>query len=158
MRVLAVRRRPALSQSDSNLVATYAPDRLRDMLSECDFVLVSAALTPETRGLIGAPELACMKPEAVIVNVGRGPIIVEAALTEALEKKQIRGAALDVFDREPLPPEHPFYKMENVLLSPHCADRIPGWIELAVETFIDNFRRFTKGEPLLNLVDKKAGY
>jgi len=158
MRVLAVRRRPALSKSDPNLAATYAPDRLQDMLSECDFVLVAAALTPETRGLIGASELACMKPDAVIINLGRGPIIVESALIQSLEKKQIRGAALDVFDREPLPPEHPFYKMENVLLSPHCADHIPGWIELAVETFLDNFLRFTKGEPLLNLVDKKAGY
>jgi phosphoglycerate dehydrogenase-like enzyme len=158
MRVLALRRRPALSKSDPNLAGAYSPDRLKDMLGECDFVLVAAALTPETRGLIGASELACMKPEAVIINVGRGPIVVESDLIQALEKRQIRGAALDVFDLEPLPPDHPFYKMANVLLSPHCADHIPGWIELAVETFLDNFLRFTRDELLLNVVDKKAGY
>jgi len=158
MRVLAVRRRPALSDADPKLAASYAPDRLREMLAECDFVLVAAALTPETRGWIGAQELAAMKPTAVIMNVGRGPIIVESALIQALENGQIRGAALDVFDREPLPAEHPFYRMENVLLSPHCADHIPGWLELAVDVFLDNTRRFVQGEPLRNIVDKIAGY
>jgi phosphoglycerate dehydrogenase-like enzyme len=158
MRVLAVRRRPALSKADLNLAATYPMDRLKGLLPECDFVLVAAALTPETRGLIGAPEFAVMKPSAVIINLGRGPIIQESALVDALQTQRIRGAALDVFDQEPLPPEHPFYKMENVLLSPHNADHIPGWIEVAVEIFLDNFQRFLKGEPLLNLVDKKAGY
>ncbi len=158
MRVLAVRRRPATSNSDPNLAATYAVERLKEMLAECDFVLVAAPLTPETRGLIGAPEFASMKPTSVIINVGRGPVIVESALIEALEKARIRGAALDVFDHEPLPANHPFYKMENVLLSPHCADRVSGWLELAVDVFLDNMERFAKGEPLRNVVDKRAGY
>ncbi|HME10899.1 MAG TPA: D-2-hydroxyacid dehydrogenase [Bryobacteraceae bacterium] len=158
MRVIAVRRRPNLSNSDPTLASTYAPDRLKEMLAECDFVLVAAPLTPETRGLIGAPEFAVMKRTSVIMNVGRGPVIVESALIEALETAQIRGAALDVFDQEPLAAGHPFYKMENVLLSPHCADHIPGWLELAVDVFLENTRRFVKGEPLRNIVDKQAGY
>ena len=106
MRVLAVRRRPALSESDPNLAATYGIDRLPDMLAECDFVLVAAALTPETRGMMGAAEFAAMKPTAVVINVGRGPILVESALIDALQDGRIRGAALDVFDQEPLPPDH----------------------------------------------------
>lgn len=158
MRVLAVRRRPALSESDPNLAATYGIDRLPDMLAECDFVLVAAALTAETRGMMGAAEFAAMKPTAVVINVGRGPILVESALIDALQDGRIRGAALDVFDQEPLPPDHAFYGMENVLLSPHCADHIPGWLQLAMDVFLDNMRRFARGEPLRNIVDKKAGY
>jgi len=99
-----------------------------------------------------------MRPNAVVINVGRGPVIDEAALIRALETNQIRGAALDVFDVEPLPPGHPFYKLPNVLLSPHTADHTVGWVESAVEMFVRNFDHFVKGEPLENVVDKRAGY
>ena len=108
--------------------------------------------------MVGEKELARMKPTAVIINVGRGPVIDEAALVQALQRKRILGAALDVFDTEPLPAGHAFYGLENVLLSPHTADHTPGWIESAVEFFLDNFERFRTGEPLRNLVDKRAGY
>jgi len=79
-------------------------------------------------------------------------------MIQALSEKRIRGAALDVFDAEPLPAGHPFYSMENVLLSPHCADHTRGWLEPAMEIFLDSFERFRKGQPLRNVVDKKLGY
>lgn len=158
MRVVAVRRRIALSGSDPNLDSIYPPEQLEEMLAASDYVLVAAPSTPETRGMIGEPELNCMKSSAVIMNVGRGPVIVETALVQALENKRIRGAALDVFDHEPLPDGHPFYKLDNVLLSPHCADHTVGWVELAVDLFVENFHRFQDGQTLMNIVDKKAGY
>jgi phosphoglycerate dehydrogenase-like enzyme len=158
MRVVAIRRRPNLSRSDPVLDAVYPPERLNDLLRESDYVVVAAPNTPETRGLIGAPQLAMMKPTAVIINVGRGPVISESALIRALEDRQIRGAALDVFDEEPLPAGHPFFRLQNVLLSPHCADHTTGWIEKAVQVFVRNFDHFVKGEPLENMVNKQAGY
>jgi phosphoglycerate dehydrogenase-like enzyme len=99
-----------------------------------------------------------MKPTGVLINVGRGAVVDEPALIRALETGKIRGAALDVFAVEPLPARHPFYKMENVLLSPHTADHVQDFIHLAVECFLENLRRFQANEPLLNLVDKHAGY
>ena len=86
------------------------------------------------------------------------PVINEAAMVSALQENRIRGAALDVFDKEPLPAGHPFWTMKNVLLSPHCADHTEGWLDDATNFFIENVRRFAKGEPLQNIVDKKAGY
>ncbi|MDQ6759211.1 MAG: D-2-hydroxyacid dehydrogenase [Acidobacteriota bacterium] len=158
MQVLAIRRRTALSTDDPNLDAVFAPEQLEDMLAASDFLLIAAPNTPDTRGMIGEPELNYMKSSAVIINVGRGPVIVETALVQALENKRIRGAALDVFDHEPLPAGHPFYSLDNVLLSPHCADHTVGWVELAVDLFIENFKLFEAGQPLKNIVDKKAGY
>lgn len=158
MKVLAMRRRPELSASDPRVDRVYGHDGLGEMMAASDFVAVCSPITPETRGLIGAAELAAMKPSAVILNVGRGPVIVESALIEALREKRIRGAVLDVFDTEPLPPDHPFYGLDNVLLSPHSADHTPGWTDHSMRLFIRNFRRYAGGEPLENVVNKKAGY
>jgi phosphoglycerate dehydrogenase-like enzyme len=119
---------------------------------------VATPLTPETRGMIGEAELSAMKTTAVILNIGRGPVIVESDLIAALTAKRIRGAALDVFDEEPLPEGHAFYRLENVLLSPHSADHTVGWADLAMHVFLKNFQRFRDAQPLQNLVDKKAGY
>jgi phosphoglycerate dehydrogenase-like enzyme len=152
MRVLAMRRNPDKSKGECG------PDGLIDMTRRCDYVVASAPLTPETRGMIGVREIAAMKPTAVLMNVGRGPVIDEAALIPALREHRIRGAALDVFTHEPLPPEHPFFTFDNVLLSPHCADNTPTWNEEAMHFFLQNFDRFAKGDPLLNIVDKHAGY
>jgi phosphoglycerate dehydrogenase-like enzyme len=152
MRVLAVRRNPDKTRGE------FGPDGLIDMIRQCDYVVASAPLTPETRGMIGVREIAAMKPTAVLMNVGRGPVIDETALIPALAEKRIRGAALDVFTHEPLPPEHPFFTFDNVLLSPHCADNTPTWNEEAMRFFLQNFDRFAKNEPLLNVVDKHAGY
>jgi phosphoglycerate dehydrogenase-like enzyme len=160
MRVLAIKRHsPPLFKPDDPLVdQIYSPDRRIEMLSRCDYVVVSAPLTSETRGLIGKSEFAAMKTTAVLINVGRGPIIDEAAMINALLESRIKGAALDVFDQEPLPDRHPFYKLENVLLSPHCADHTPDWLDQAMQFFLTQFERFRNGEPLLNLVNKKLGY
>jgi phosphoglycerate dehydrogenase-like enzyme len=158
MRVTAIRRKPALSTSDPLLDAIYSPDRLHDLLREADYVLISAPNTPETKGMIGERELEAMKESAVLMNVGRGPLIDEAALIDVLRCNRIRGAALDVFNEEPLPAGHPFYDLKNVLLSPHAADHFSGWIESAVRMFVRNFDHYVKGEPLENVVDKRAGY
>jgi len=159
MRVLAVKRNASpLTGADPLVERIYRPEQRIEMISRCDYVLVAAPLTSETRGMIGEPEFAAMKPTAVVINVGRGPVIDETALVSALSNGRIKGAALDVFDHEPLPQGHPFYKLENVLLSPHCADHTPDWLDKAMRFFIAQFERFRKGEPLLNVVDKKLGY
>lgn len=159
MTVLAVRRHASTSKTVDPLVAqTYAPERRLEMISRCDYVVVAAPLTSETRGMIGEAEFAVMKPTAVVINVGRGPVINEEAMIGALSSGRIRGAALDVFDHEPLPAGHPFYKLENILLSPHCADHTPDWLDNAMKFFIEQYERFRRGEALLNVVDKKLGY
>ena len=158
MRVLALRRRPELCSGDPLVDEALPPARLRELLARSDYVTVAAPLTAETRGWIGEAEIACMPSSAVLINVGRGPVVREDALVDALEARRIRGAALDVFDREPLPGGHPFYRLDNVLLSPHCADHTPDWMERAMRCFLDNFARFDRGEPLRNVVDKRRGY
>ena len=136
----------------------YSPAERCEMIALCDYVVVAAPLTAETRGMIGEAEFAAMKPDGVMINVGRGPVIDEPAMLKALTEGRIKGAGLDVFTHEPLPDGHPFYKMENVLLSPHCADHTMDWLEQAMRFFIENFERYAKGEPLRNVVDKKLGY
>jgi len=128
------------------------------MLPRCDYIVVATPLTAETRGMIAEPEFTAMKNSAVVINVGRGPIINEDALIHALSTNRIKGAALDVFDHEPLAAGHPFYKLENVLLSPHTADHTPDWLDNSIELFLEQFVRYKKGEPLLNVVNKKLGY
>jgi phosphoglycerate dehydrogenase-like enzyme len=159
MKVLAVKRHvPPKNDRDPFADQVYGPDQLTEMLSRCDYVVVAAPLNAETQGIIGEAEFAAMKPSAVIINVGRGPVIDERAMIKALSERKIKGAALDVFDEEPLPKGHPFYQLENVLLSPHCADHTPDWLDNAMRFFIAQFERFLRGEPLLNVVDKKLGY
>jgi len=144
MKVTALRRRPELTGED--IVEEVFPiERKRELLAGADYVVVATPLTPETRGLIGEEELRAMKETAVLINIGRGPVVDEAALVRALEENWIRGAALDVFDEEPLPVGHPLYALENVLLSPHCADHTPDWKERAMRLFLENFERFRNG-------------
>jgi phosphoglycerate dehydrogenase-like enzyme len=157
-RIVALRRKPENSAGDPLLDRTYAPSQIDEMVAACDFVVAAAPLTPETRGMLGQRQFAAMKPSAVVMNLGRGPVIDEAALIVALETHKIRGAALDVFDVEPLPAGHPFFKLGNVLLSPHSADHTTQFRNRAFQRFLENFARFTKGEPLENIVDKHAGY
>jgi len=158
IRIAALRRRIELFRTDSFVNQDYGPERLHDLLASSDYVLAATPLTAATRGLIGAAEMAVMKPTAVLINVGRGPVIDEQALVRALQSGAIRGAALDVFDTEPLPPDNPFWKMSNVLLSPHTADRVEGFLAPALDCFLENLERFMKGSPLLNHVDKQTGY
>ena len=158
MRVLALRRNPAPRPGDEHVNRVYANADIHAMLPECDYVAAAAPLTPDTKGLMGPREFASMKPDAIIMNVGRGPVIDEPAMIEALRSKQIRGAALDVFAVEPLPPESPLWSMENVLISPHTADHTTTWIEDAMDFFLAQFARWRNGEQLKNVVDKRAGY
>ena len=159
MKVLAVKRHVSTQKNPDPLAdQIYGPDHLIETLSRCDYIVVAAPLNAETLGLIGEAEFAAMKPDAVIINVGRGPVIEERAMIKALSERKIKGAALDVFAEEPLPKGHPFYQLENVLLSPHCADHTPDWLDNAMRFFIAQFERFRQGQPLLNVVDKKLGY
>jgi phosphoglycerate dehydrogenase-like enzyme len=159
MRVLGMTRRgPLLYNADPLVNQVFAPAARIRMIEQCDYIVVAAPLTPETRGLIGEAEFAAMRPSAVILNIGRGPVIDEAALVRALQQRRIKGAALDVFDCEPLPQGHPLYLLDNVLLSPHCADHTATWLDDAMDFFLANFERYRKGEPLLNVVDKERGY
>jgi phosphoglycerate dehydrogenase-like enzyme len=159
MRILAVKRHgPPMYNVDPLVDRIYSPENRREMLAVCDYVVAAAPLTAETRGMIGEAEFASMKPEAVILNLGRGPVIDEAAMVRALTERRIRGAALDVFDSEPLPEGHPFFQLENVLLSPHSADHTHDWLDLAMRFFVEQYERFSKGVPLHNVVDKKLGY
>jgi phosphoglycerate dehydrogenase-like enzyme len=157
MTVVAMRRREP-AHGDPHLQAVFGRGELREMLSRTDYLVASAPLTTETRGMIGPEELAALRPGAVVINIGRGPVIQEGPFVRALEEGRLRGAALDVYETEPLPAGHPFYRLDNVLLSPHCADRVPGWLDRAVDLFIDNLDRFRSGLPLLNVADKTAGY
>jgi phosphoglycerate dehydrogenase-like enzyme len=158
MNVLAVKRHAPQYNADDPASEVYAPEQRTEMLSRCDYVIAAAPLTAETHGLIGEREFAAMKPNAVVINVGRGPVIDEAAMVRALTEGRIKGAALDVFDTEPLPDGHPFYSLQNVLLSPHCADHTTDWTEQAMLFFLAQFERYSKGEPLLNVVKKELGY
>ena len=159
MRILGMTRRGALAEAKDPLVSEmFGPaDRLA-MIEQCDYLAVASPLTAETRGLIGPAEFAAMKPNAVVINVGRGPVIDEGALVSALTERRIKGAALDVYDCEPLPQGHPLYYLDNALLSPHCADHTADWLEAAMRFFLEQFERFHRGEPLLNVVDKERGY
>jgi len=159
MTVLGIKRRLLDKDKTDPLAQEVHPSEdLISILPRCDYVVVAAPLNGATRGLIGAKELAALKTTAVIINVGRGPVIDEGALIKALSENKLKGAALDVFDEEPLPRGHPFYQLENVLLSPHCADHTPDWLDNAMRFFLTQFERFRRGEPLANVVDKKLGY
>lgn len=160
VKIYATRRNPERSSGDPIVNRMFATKDLHQMLAEVDVVLAAAPLTPETRHMLSKPEFAVMKPSVIVMNVGRGPVIDEAALIEALQTKKIFAAALDVYEVEPLPKESPLWDMENVLISPHCTDRTtdPDWLDLSAQAFVDNFHRFINGEPLMNVVDKKAGY
>jgi phosphoglycerate dehydrogenase-like enzyme len=159
MRVLGLTRRgPLPGQTDDLAEQIFAPADIVRMIEQCDYLVIAAPLTPETRGLVGEAEIAAMKPDAVLINVGRGPVVAESALLGALTAKRIKGAALDVFHEEPLPVGNPLYSLENVLLSPHCADHTPDWLDNAMEFFLQNLERHRAGEPLLNVLEKGLGY
>jgi phosphoglycerate dehydrogenase-like enzyme len=158
MQVHILRRRPELATGDPLVDRVFGADELDSLLAASDYLLVSAPLTAETRGMLGAAQLTRMKPSAVLINLGRGPVVVETALVDALREHTIRGAVLDVFDQEPLPAGHSFYSLDNVLLSPHCADHTATWMEEAMRLFLENLELFRAGKPLKNLTDKRSGY
>lgn len=134
----------------------FPPEELIEMIPRCDFLVLSAPLTPETRGMIGESELTAMKPSAYLINIARGPLVQEKALIRVLRERRIAGAGLDVFETEPLPPESELWDMPNVILSSHTAPYVEGHIGLLTALFCDNLGRYLRGERLRNLIDKEA--
>lgn len=156
MRVLATKRTPAAAPAGVELVPGDAG--LRRLLAESDFVALTVPGTPATKALIGREQLGLMKPEAVLINVARGSIVDEAALIEALQEGRLRGAGLDVFAKEPLPPGSPLWEMPNVLVTPHVSAVSPRYWQRETELIVENLGRYLAGRPLLNVVDKARGY
>ena len=136
----------------------YRLGQLRQMLIECDYVVLAVPLTAATRHLIGPEELRAMKPSAFLINVARGDVVDEPALIQALQEGWIAGAGLDVFAQEPLPADSSLWGLENVILSPHIAGFTPHYNDRAADVFAKNLRRYLAGKPLLNQVDPEQGY
>jgi D-2-hydroxyacid dehydrogenase (NADP+) len=156
MQVEGIRRDPA--QAVTGVAAMYGPERLRERLRHADAVVLTVPLSRATQGLIGADELAAMKPTAYLINIGRGGTVDEPALVQALQEGRIAGAGLDVFAEEPLPAASPLWSMENVIITGHYAGATPHYDARALEIFLDNLARYRAGAPLRNQVDKRAGY
>jgi phosphoglycerate dehydrogenase-like enzyme len=136
----------------------YRPGQLGEMLPQCDYVVLALPLTTDSRGMFGRDELQAIKPDAFLVNIGRGGVVDEPVLVQALQEGWIAGAGLDVFAEEPLPASSPLWAMENVILSPHIAGATPHYHERAAEVFAENLVRYVAGRPLLNQVDTDKGY
>jgi len=158
MRVVATRRHVAKHGTSSAVDVLYPADKLLEMLRESDFVVATVALTEKTRKLIGERELRAMKPTAYIINIARGSVIDEAALTKALKEKWIAGAGLDVFEKEPLPQNSELWTLPNVIITPHVAGLMPDYNARAMEVFCANLRRYLAGQPLINVIDRTRGY
>jgi len=134
------------------------PEQLDEVLGQSDFVVIASPHTPQTFKLFNRERIGKMKRSAYLINVGRGVIVDLADLTAALRAGVIAGAGLDVFETEPLPAEHPLWKMPNVIITPHCAAASPRVPERHLATLLDNMRRFVKGEALRNTVDKRQWF
>ncbi len=154
MRVVAVDARTR--EKPECVDVLWPPEHLPALLATSDFVVSCVPQTPDTVGLVGADELALMQPTAYLINVSRGVVVKLDALVAALEAGRIAGAALDVYEREPLPAEHPLWRMENVILTPHVAADNPHVPQRRIDTLKDNLRRYLQGEPLRNVVDKHS--
>jgi phosphoglycerate dehydrogenase-like enzyme len=139
---------------DPDFGDVHGGERLDDLLPHTDHLVVALPLTAETHGYVDAARLGRLKRGAHIVNLGRGPLVDGAALLEALRSGHVAGAALDVFQQEPLPPAHPFWDMETVVVSPHMSGDAIGWTDRVVERFVGNLKRYAAGRPLQDVVDK----
>lgn len=156
MRVIGLRRTPRTPPDPAD--AQWPVERLHELIGASDWLALTAPLTDATRGMIGAAELECMRPHAVLLNLGRGALVDEDALTAALAAGRIGGAGLDVFREEPLPASSPLWRMPEVILTPHVSGLGPGLWERAIDLFARNLSAFREGRPLENVVDKQAGY
>lgn len=157
MRVIAVREHIDKGAPDG-VEAVFAPSELDKLLAQSDFVVMAAPLISATQGLLNSERIALMKPDSFLINVGRGPQVDEAALADALRSRRIAGAALDVFEHEPLPPESPFWDLDNLLITPHTAGLTQKLWDRHYELFSDNLRRYLSQQPLRYVVDKHKGY
>jgi len=157
MRVLAVRQHVEQGCPEG-VEAVFPPSGLNDLLRQADYVVVAAPLIAETHPLIDGARLAVMKPSAYLINVGRGPQVDDGALVEALRTRRIAAAALDVFEREPLPADSPLWNADNLLITPHTAGLTEKLWHRHYDLFSDNLRRYLAGQPLQFVVDKQRGY
>lgn len=157
MKVLGVRHS---GKPDQSVDQMYKPDALNEVLPQCDYVVVTLPLTEETQQMFGSDEFKQMKQTAFFINIGRGPIVDEKALITALEEKQIAGAGLDVFEKEPLDEQSLIWEMENVIVTPHTAGATEHYAKRVIEDiFIPNLKQYLNNQPpTLNLVDYKKGY
>jgi len=152
MRVLAID--PVQTQAPEGIAAVWPPEQLPDLLAASDFVVIAAPHTPQTEKLFRRPQFQQMKRSAFLINIGRGAIVDLADLTAALVAKEIAGAGLDVFEPEPLPADHPLWKLDNAILTPHIAGYSPRIAERHLGVLLENIRRFRAAEPLQNVVNK----
>jgi phosphoglycerate dehydrogenase-like enzyme len=155
MRVIGTRKSPAPLP---HVAQVYGPDGTDEVLAASDWVLLLLPVTPETRGFMNAARLKRMKPTAHLLNFGRGELVVDADLIEAVKARTIAGAVLDVFTTEPLPAEHPFWGTENILVLPHIGGLHPGRDHIVAQLFVDNVERFLAGKPLRETVERARGY
>ena len=130
----------------------------KELLPEANFIVIATPLTPETKGLIDLETLRLFRPDSYLINIARGAIVDESAITKALQEGWIAGAALDTVFTEPLPPESPLWTLPNVFITPHCSGNSPRVKERSLSLFLDNLTRYRQGQTLRNLVDKNAGY
>jgi glyoxylate/hydroxypyruvate reductase A len=151
-------RRTSGGETPEGVTRVIALDQIRDALGQVDALVLACPLTEATRGLIGRAEIEALKPGAVIVNIARGQVIDQAAMLEGLQSGRIKGAALDVFEIEPLPKDDPMWDLPNVLISPHSASTVAAENSRIVNIFLDNLGRFRDGAPLRNLYDASRGY
>lgn len=153
-----MRRQKGVNPCPDLVEAMWGPDDLDRLIDASTFVVLAVPVVSDTHHLIGERELKRMGPGRFLINVGRGQLVDEAALLRALREGWIGGAALDVFEQEPLPPESPLWGQPNLLITPHIAGQTPRYWERVVHLFFRNLERFLAGEPLERLVDKKRGY
>lgn len=156
MKVLAIRENPAKGTDGADEV--YSPTEIDNVLPRADYVLLCTPVTPATTGIINTARLNKMKPDSYLINVGRGPLVDEPALLQALQERRIAGAALDVFNEEPLPAASPFWSLDNLLITPHTAAVTERLWDRHYRLIAENLKRFLAGQPLLNQVDKAQGY
>jgi phosphoglycerate dehydrogenase-like enzyme len=157
MRVIAVRENPK-NEIPQGVEQVFASSQLDLLLADSDYVVLAAPVRPSTRGLMDARRLAKMKPDACLINVGRGSLVDEVALLEALRERRIGGAALDVFEEEPLPADSPLWDLDNLLITPHTAGLTEKLWERHYQLLSENLRRYMEGKPLLSVVNKQQGY
>lgn len=156
MKVIGVKREPSISVE--GIDKTVGPLELLNVLPEADFVVVTVPLTQETKQLLNREAFAVMKHNAYIVNIGRGGVIDEQAMIDALQSGSIRGAGLDVFENEPLADDSPLWAMPNVMITAHYSGLTPNYDARAFEILLDNLRRYRLGKPMRNIVNKHLGY
>lgn len=156
-RVTGIRRRSG-EPAPTGVAAVHAAGDLQQLLPSAEVIVIAAPQTASTQRMIGREQLAVMRRDAVLINVSRGRLVDEAALAEALWEGTIAGAGLDVFEHEPLDPASPLWDLPNVIVTPHTSGFRPDHWDAATDLFAENLRRFDRGEPLLNVVDKEAGY